>query len=490
MAIACLRTIAIAVNEWCEVVMMRFRRWQRACVMTCLGGGMAAIAACGSETSSLTATSPAIPSTVTQATSRAGEMGDRVSAIYQGDGAEITVVDIALVLASSYLPDNRTEAVLSEAAASLLIPTQALLPLDPIPTGTNVNYAEVPGEQGRELITLEDAAVVQAAFLRAQGDRTPANLAGDAGRLLNSVGLTVRAVPGAALPSAPALLLNVGDEQLIEGQLTDDDTDNPTLAGSKSDDYLLENVPLGSAVRVDLNSVDFDARIQLLDASNPTTLLGEVDDGGAVNSAQLVFLPEENRTYIVRVTGGSDELGDYALRARPIDTPVLDVSQAAPFSGELATSDDSFEGDRFADIVRLEPADEARLITLDLEAQSANLTLQLQVIDGGTGQIVREDPNVFGSDARVQFEAEPNVPYLIRVTTATAQTGSYALSGAIASPGNVPDIVSLVTSLESDTLIFDVEFAEEIELASATSTNEIQGTLYLDIDRTVSGEPL
>ncbi|MEO1131199.1 MAG: hypothetical protein AAFX40_00675 [Cyanobacteria bacterium J06639_1] len=481
-----LRTETGMDEQWCGVRSMRSERFwqlrltQRTLAAVALGAGIGAIASCGSQTSTLT-TSP--PNTTTQAVSAAGEEGDRASLIFQGDANSITAADIALVLAKSYLPVDPSEAMLQEAAGNLLVPTELLRSLDPLPTNTNANFAEVTGEPA-DLITLEDAAVVQAALGRQRGDRSPENLAADVERLLNLVGLTVRAVPGEALPGPIVATLDVGNAQLIEGRLEDDDRDNPTRPGSKSDDYLLGNVPLTSAVRVDLNSVDFDARIQVLDAGNQS-LLSNIEDGGAVNSAQLVFIPEADRSYVIRATGGSGELGDYALRAFPLDAPILALSPTTPFLGQLDASDDRFGGDRFADYVRIAPAAEERVITLDLEALSSNLDLQLQAIVGNTGEVEAEDNNTRGN-ARLTFTAAPNITYLLRITSNTPQTGSYRLSAQAVESPPAPDIINVSSSLINDVLSFEVTFAEAIDpwSTSATSGNPIAGILYFDIDQT------
>lgn len=97
------------------------------------------------------------------------------------------------------------------------------------------------------------------------------------------------------------------------GQLDAGDALNPTRIGRYKDDYRL-NVQ-SDRVRLNLNSSDFDAYLQVI---NPRTgrVLAENDDSGPGANAQLTFNPQAGVNYIVRVTSyGSYERGSYTLIA-------------------------------------------------------------------------------------------------------------------------------------------------------------------------------
>ncbi|MEO0802150.1 MAG: hypothetical protein AAFY57_07740 [Cyanobacteria bacterium J06642_2] len=468
----------------------RICQWQQVCQYILSSAGVAAIAACGADTSSITTTSPTATSTqavrASDNTARSPG-GTNVSLIYQDNPQAITVEDISLILVAAYLPGNRTSDILGPAAGSLLgapdsIPSDSL---NPIPIGPNVNFAEVTGEP-EGLITLEDAAVVQAAFLRAPTDRTASNLAADAGRLLDLVGISVRAIPGAALPPITEEIL-APNSSPVNGSLDDNDADNPNPVGSKRDDFILETPRNGDVIRVELRSNDFDALIQLVDLDTGA-VLGEDDDSGPNDDAQLVFIPESDRNYVIRATSSDGTIGNYTLSAFAVDAPLLAVPPART-TGSLDSTDEVFETAAFADYFRLPIFDTEQLLQIDLTSTSGTaFDPVVQVLDSTTGAIISSDDNGgTGNDARLIFVASPGIIYLVRATSAgPQQTGSYALTTAATEAPNTHDITQVSSSIFADTLSFTVEFAEEIAPPSSESSNAVFGRLSFDTDQTTA----
>lgn len=459
--------------------------WWRSTHWVGLSAGIIMLSACGSTTSSLTTTPPNATSRIATQSGRSADTG--TSAIYQGNPNDITVEDIALVLATSYLPSNSTADTLATAAGSLLGAPDRVLgsSLNPIPTAANIDFADP-----EDVISVGDAAVIQAALLKEPTDRTEANLSEEAGRLLNQVGIGVRVIPGAVTPPTTIGTLAPGN-QPTNGILDGNDADNPTLSGSKSDDFALANASSNGPIRVELRSASFDARIQLIDAETGT-LLGKNDNSGPADDAQLVFLPESDRTYVIRATSSDGETGPYILSAATIDAPLLAVPQAT-ISGRLDSSDEIFETAFFADYTTLPSSETAQLIQFDLESTDGAIDPVVQAIEGNTGQIIGSDDNGGpGNNARLLFNAQPDTPYLIRLTSAEAgQTGNYEFTSASTASPNDPDITLISSGLLGSTLSFNVQFAEEIAAPSSDSVNAIFGRLYLDIDSTpATGRPI
>lgn len=116
-----------------------------------------------------------------------------------------------------------------------------------------------------------------------------------------------------------ALLLSADgtavSSETIQGNLDFSDYFNPTRLYAFKDDYLLTS-PVSGSVQINLNSWQFDAYLQLVDATTGR-LLAFDDDGGSGTNAQLSFTAQAGAQYLIRATSyWSFEVGDYQLTAQ------------------------------------------------------------------------------------------------------------------------------------------------------------------------------
>lgn len=113
--------------------------------------------------------------------------------------------------------------------------------------------------------------------------------------------------------------ITIGDE--VEGELTSEDGSND--AGQRADAYSF-TATAGQRVEITLDSSDFDAYLELFDATGKS--LGEDDDGGDEGTnSRLVRTLTAGGTYTVQARAlGDDATGDYTLKiveAAPVPDP-------------------------------------------------------------------------------------------------------------------------------------------------------------------------
>ncbi|NEQ44310.1 MAG: S8 family serine peptidase [Leptolyngbya sp. SIOISBB] len=101
----------------------------------------------------------------------------------------------------------------------------------------------------------------------------------------------------------------------IRGSLDFSDYFNPTRLYAYKDDYLLTS-PVSGSVQINLDSWQFDAYLQLVDATTGR-LLAFDDDSSSGTNAQLSFTAQAGEQYLIRATSyWSFEVGGYSLTAQ------------------------------------------------------------------------------------------------------------------------------------------------------------------------------
>lgn len=220
-------------------------------------------------------------------------------------------------------------------------------------------------------------------------------------------------------------------EATPRGTLTLNEPVSAQLAGNQSDRWVFEG-EANASITITLNSRDFDAYLQLLDASGE--LLWEDDDGGGSLNAQIAnfILPYSGAYTVVvidyaRANGGEYEL---AVTATEFSEPRL-LSYGETVNGNLTanTADEwTFEG-QTADIV---------IITME----STNFDSYLELRDGEGNVLAEDDDSAGNLNALLRVALEDSGTYTIaaRSFNPTA-TGSYALSIRLETPAEQNAIV-------------------------------------------------
>ncbi|MCU0544407.1 MAG: alpha/beta fold hydrolase [Oscillatoriaceae cyanobacterium Prado104] len=143
-----------------------------------------------------------------------------------------------------------------------------------------------------------------------------------------------------------------GSGILLGGELTRNDSNNPTRPGKFADEYRLEGASEGQQLQLDLNSEDFDTFLQLVDERTGRVIDQDDDDGDGRNS-RLSFTVQPNINYLVRATSyDPGETGSYNISSTRLspglstDGAGNDFSNARQISvGHEQSSYNDFVGD-------------------------------------------------------------------------------------------------------------------------------------------------
>jgi hypothetical protein len=239
----------------------------------------------------------------------------------------------------------------------------------------------------------------------------------------------------------------------VGGTIDTTDLKNPIRGGSLRDDYLLTGISAGEQVEVKLNSTEFDAYLQVVDASTGTAVAFN-DDFNGLNS-QLTFTAAQGIDYIVRATTYKpDATGSYTLSSNlGVLKPASPISGNQSFNGAIANSDPSnpIREGSFYDGYVLSNLVAGQQVQVNLDSPSFNT--YLQVVNAGTGAIVAENNDFSGTNSQLSFTVAEGIDYILQATTfEKGATGGYTLTTKIASipdpldPGNTLGTAKAQTS--------------------------------------------
>ncbi len=235
--------------------------------------------------------------------------------IFRQDPEFVTISDVALVLATLQ-SQSQTAEVIAQRASELLDAAPNLIDpstLDPIPTAQCPIYVTLS-----QTVSIFDVAAVLARIQVGSSD--PVAIVNRINELLNTPGVVslndLSVVPSATIPCRIP--------ELVQGQLSGTETENPTRPGSFRDDIQLIDVPGEHQLLLNLDSFEFDPILQVIDAATGSVVVANDDnpDSQSVN-AQVVFSPDPDTTYLARVTSfGLQEQGRYGLGLQSIQPTV------------------------------------------------------------------------------------------------------------------------------------------------------------------------
>lgn len=113
---------------------------------------------------------------------------------------------------------------------------------------------------------------------------------------------------------------NIGINQTINESLSNTDPENPNRLGRFSDDYSVSGVDDWQQVQVNLNSADFDAYLELVNAATGAVILSD-DDSGENRNSQITFTKYPGVDYLIRATSyNQGATGSYTLKTIPLGT--------------------------------------------------------------------------------------------------------------------------------------------------------------------------
>lgn len=261
------------------------------------------------------------------------------------------------------------------------------------------------------------------------------------------------------LVSGPRRITVPGSAQ---GGLDEEDVEHPGLAGRKMKVYQLDPVAGGTSLAVSLRSVDFDARLELLDGAGVVvqTAASDSGQGRLGEDERLAFTTAASTDYFLRVTTeGAGEFGSYQLAIwKPADLAGLTALSmgGSGQSGSLSASDDleplfQPEFDAYHDPFRLDLTgwSNGQMVELAMDSSGgSDIDDFIILYHGETGAMIRmaDDrvgpglPQAFDNNTSLFFLPDPGVEYVVHATSATVlDAGSYTLK-ATAGPGVIGSI--------------------------------------------------
>jgi hypothetical protein len=259
------------------------------------------------------------------------------------------------------------------------------------------------------------------------------------------------------------------------------------------------NLEADEAVEISLDSVDFDAYIELLDSSG-TTIASDDDSGGNLNSL-LEFTAPEAGTYTIIVRSWvGDASGDFTLSvsgAGGSDGGSLggllggsssDSTSDAAQGGDLSVGD-SIEGTADNNTPEFSVAlSEGQSVQIDIVSEDFDTYLEL--LDSNGSIIDENDDGGDGLNSRLFFTAPASDTYIIRVRAFGGDaTGDFTVSVsesnvvAEASGGTLSFGDSITVEPDSaQNVVFDFEASQgdvvNISVV-ATGDSDLEATLIL-----------
>lgn len=380
-----------------------------------------AIAACGDTQRSSVPTSRPVIATSNQA-SNTNQSSERTSLIFEDNPDVITVNDIALALALYYLPEDVGNAVIADAASNLLDTAEIINPngVDPTLRRSSTDFTK-----SGDRLTLNDIAILLAAFRSPLNSRSEKALANRTNRLLGNLGTVAASdVDPFGIPVPPVILdgdpgSSLADALEIEGFL---DESFPAVQALNvvdvgEEDYYRFSLDGASQLQVILSDQVADADIQIVEDVNENQVF---DDGETVfflgEISRFSFEDRESLkikldpgTYYIRVFNAASEGTRYTLNlsARPANNP----SPQEPGDDFGSALDLGILGTRQLYDGYVGSTDELDLYKFELSSTSEfSASLEEQLLDAdfeiirdanGNGQFDRDDGEV------VAFVGEP-----------------------------------------------------------------------------------
>ena len=169
-----------------------------------------------------------------------------------------------------------------------------------------------------------------------------------------------------------------------------DTLDREAIGGRRADQYMVTGEE-GDRLRIEVNSDDFDAFLELLDSSGRRM---SDDDGGEERNARTTYQFSEEGWVVITVTSFDGlSAGSYELLVQEVD-----AGDATIIEGELGPGDPRAIDGRLYDLVEI-PADRGEKVTALLESEEFDAFLYLNFSTGEN--LDSDDDSGGGSNALI-----------------------------------------------------------------------------------------
>jgi pimeloyl-ACP methyl ester carboxylesterase len=295
-----------------------------------------------------------------------------------------------------------------------------------------LNVTDSPGDEGAifaAVVQGKDLSQGELQALKGEDDRATATIDGKVIEIEEQ-----RLLGG----SQGSLLAVDGSSTFIGGELTRNDSNNPTRNGRFADDYRFDNLSPGQQLQLDLVSNDFDSFLQLVNERTGEFIAGDDDAGGNRNS-RLSFTVRPNINYIARATSyGPGETGNYTISSINLSNISPDPDGTPDKAKALVLQGKSLSNGKNGGIIESEnigrnynygrdsadyykfSLNEARRINIALDNLTADADLAL--FREGNDTPIAESRRSFTALDAISSELHPGTYYVRVVPYQTAQT--------------------------------------------------------------------
>jgi Calpain family cysteine protease/RTX calcium-binding nonapeptide repeat (4 copies)/Bacterial pre-peptidase C-terminal domain len=239
---------------------------------------------------------------------------------------------------------------------------------------------------------------------------------------------------------------------LLQG-ISGNDTLEGSLVNGTNENFVLSGVLANQTVTVQLNSTEFDPKLQIVDRLTGNVIAENSDISSTDTDSELSFKAQLGQKYDIVVVSENGQSGNYTLTTSTSPRPVGELALNQTINADLSGTDDienPLRNRSFSEDFRLTNLPSGEEVAINLN--SGNFDTYLQLINSQTGQVVTENDDVLNAspptdDSQINFTPEAGVEYIVRVTSSAENTtGNYTLTATTSTPTPVPsDFFSTLT---------------------------------------------
>jgi hypothetical protein len=232
-------------------------------------------------------------------------------------------------------------------------------------------------------------------------------------------------------------------------------TASPNYPGYESsyfiNEYQIQGLKAGELVDIKLSSSDFNAYLELFDASKLSDPIISDDNSGGNSNARLIFSPEANKNYLVRVrTYGAYESGEYSLSVTSLAT--ISARKGNKDAELNATEDLNYPStDSKMDEYQLTDLTIGEDVYVSVKSDDFDTYLEIYEIENQNLKYLTGDDNSGeGTNSQIIFTPESGKKYLARISNYFDNTrfGNYTLQSSL--PITSPQTRSRIDGALSD----------------------------------------
>ena len=237
----------------------------------------------------------------------------------------------------------------------------------------------------------------------------------------------------------------VPDTGLLQGMFGNDILEGSLVNGGNEDFVFLFDVLANQTVTVQLNSTEFDPKLQVVDLLTGNVIADNSNISSTDTNSELSFKAQLGQQYEIVVVSENGQSGNYTLTTSTSQRPVGELALNQTINADLSGTDDIENPLRnlsFSEDFRLTNLPSGQEVAINLN--SSNFDTYLQLINSQTGQVVTENDDVLNAspptqNSQINFTPEAGVEYIVRVTSWEENTtGNYALTATTSTPPPVP----------------------------------------------------